>query len=185
MIKVIEGVRVDSNVVPHSYALADKATGIARHFKQSVQDALQELMCLELLSKEKKIKDLRGFIIASFYKGMVNGVRKDIVKEKHAKEVMSQGYFTDDEFKIIQNRIFVNELVMILKEIDVLLSRIMTTIRENTDMSLTEIYRSYYADEFGKTVFFEKIKDLKRIIHDLSESDKRSYLQIRTELVTK
>ena len=185
MIKMIEGVRVDSEVSPCSYDLIDKAVGLAKHFKQSVQDALQELMYLELISKEKNISDVRGYIIASFYRNTVSRVRNDIYKRKHVESVVSQGYFTSEEHKVIQDRIFVNELVSILKEIDEVLAGIMITVRENLDMSLWQIYRCYYADDFSKQKFYARIKELRQIITDFSQADQRSCLYVRGESVAK
>lgn len=199
MIKMIEDVRIDSEITPHTYELAGKAMGLAKRYGQSVQDAIQELMYLELLHREKKAKNLRGFLARCFYNQMMSRGRSDSHGKDYSKNFFSskecgkrktaggtlQGYFTHEECELIQDKIFVRELVAILAGIDESLYEIVETIRENLDVSLFEIYQMYYADDFSQRIFYCRIKQLRQIITDLSSGDKRSCLRTQARMASK
>jgi len=160
MVKMIEGITVDSSQFPHSYSLINKARAIAIHFKQSVEDILQELMYLELIHREKKIKDTRGYLIASLYQNTLKRSVRDKKREERAEEFY-QGYFSRDELKILQDKIFLNEFVAILKRIDQITAELVEVISANTEKSLFQVYKIYYADEISQGKFYKRIRKLR------------------------
>jgi len=162
MIKVIRGVRVCSDEFPHSYELADKAKSIALHFNASIEDTLQELMYLELVNRKKTLNNIKGYIISSLYRNVHKRIWIDNNHSKRAKEMFANVYLTFDKEEM-RNKLFIQELISLLKGIDEALSELVVTINEHVDDSLFQIYNCYYAGKVSQHAFYQRLKKIRRI----------------------
>jgi hypothetical protein len=178
MIRVVEGVRVCSETFPNSYELIDKAKGIAYHFKISVQDVLQELMYLEFINRKRKLENRKGYLICSLYQNSLTKYVRDQRRERRAREIYGGVYLTFDREEL-RNRLFIEELVSLLKGIDTAFVEMIKTIHKNCDSSLLQIYSCYYADDLSSHEFYQRLRTIKRIARAYMKNkfymDKKNY----------
>jgi len=162
MIRVVEGVRVCSETFPSSYELVDKVKSIAYHFRFSVQDVLQELMYLEFVNRKKKLENRKGYLICSLYQGALTRYVRDKKREKRAQEIYGSVFLTFNREEL-RNKLFIQELVSLLKGIDEAFVDMVQTIYKNCDSSLFQIYNCYYADDISAHEFYERLKTIRKI----------------------
>lgn len=168
MVKTIEGVRVDESEFPNSYELAEKARGIALHFKFPVQDALQELMYLEFTSRKKRLDNAKGYLICSLYQNSMLRHVRDKNKMKREAEVAEFFYMTFDR-EALRDQIFVNELSIILSKIDESLSEMLMVIQKNIDKSLHQIYQSKFSRKMSSHEFYQRMKRIRTMAKEFAK----------------
>lgn len=174
MISTVEQAHIDSQTFPHTYSLINNVRGIATHFRTPAADLLQELMLSEfLIQKEKKpIRDIRCYLLKSVYQNALQRYLISKSRDKVNRETISS-YSIDVNRQELFHKLFLDELITILQDLDSELCSIVQTALERGIGSWRELYHSTYRSQ-GLTIweYYKRVDVIKRVARSLRDKSR-------------